>query len=83
MFSAIKQNTIYFDVLADEILKNINDKSELEMVFGKDKVRSKVIETLMKSLINIKDINKLDNDFYSQTLTNVIISLQELNIYGE
>lgn len=81
MFVAIQSNTIYFDVLADQILKNIKDKQELEMTFGKDTLRQKVIDTLMKSFININENNRLDTDFYEQTLTNVLVSLQELVNY--
>jgi len=81
MFLAIQSNTIYFDVLADQILDNIKDRGELEMVFGKDTLRQKVIETLMKSFINIKETNRLDNDFYEQTLTNMLVSLRELTNY--
>jgi hypothetical protein len=81
MFSAIQSNTIYFDVLADQILKNIKDKQELEMTFGKDTLRQKVIDTLMKSFININENNRLDTNFYEQTLTNVLVSLQELVNY--
>ena len=81
MFGAIQSNTIYFDVLADQILKNIKDKQELEMTFGKDKLREKIIQTLMKSFININESNRLDKDFYEQTLTNVLVSLQELVNY--
>lgn len=81
MFVAIQSNTIYFDVLADQILKNIKDKQELEITFGKDTLRQKVIDTLMKSFINVNENNRLDTDFYEQTLTNVLISLQELVNY--
>lgn len=82
MFVAIQGNTIFFDVLADQILKNIKDKQELELTFGKDTLRQKVIDILMKSFINVNENARLDTAFYEQTLTNVLISLQQLVNYN-
>jgi hypothetical protein len=78
LIGVVKTNTIYFDLLADEILKDIKDRKKLEKLFGKDIIREKIIESLMKSVIGVKSQTVLSDDLVSNVLLNAIATIDEL-----